>query len=364
MKTIHRYIIKDFFPPLFLGWAVFTFIVLMDKIFDLLGIFISKGIAFTTIVRLFGYIFPTFFPLTIPMAFLIATLLTFGRFSEDNEITACRSSGIKIIFLIQPILFISLLGSLGLIHFNKFIAPRLQNKFKDLYREILVKSPTLKLDNHSFTKIQNYWIYIEKIDHKKSKLKGIIIYRREDKGTLNQISAKQGTISATKENLTFNLEKGSIEYFNPESLSHYNQIFFNNYTITLNLSASLEQQKKNFKAPREMTTEELLAEIQKMKEEKIPPTIFITEYQLRPALAMACFVFALIGTGLGIKIKRGGKSIGFGLSLIVIFLYYLFLIVGTTLAEKSILPPVIAVQLPNLIFGFIGTFLIFQFNKK
>ncbi|MBD3271726.1 MAG: LptF/LptG family permease, partial [Elusimicrobia bacterium] len=81
-------------------------------------------------------------------------------------------------------------------------------------------------------------------------------------------------------------------------------------------------------------------------------------------VAWAPLAFCLIGMTLGIKVERGGKSIGFGVSLLIIFVYYLLLVGGITLSEKGILAPWFNLWLCNIITMLVGLFLLVQLFRK
>ena len=177
MRILTRYVLTEFIPPTFIALAVFTFILIVDRIFDLVRLIINRGVDALLVMKLLGYLLPSLLSLSIPMAVLAGALLCFGRLSNDNEITAIRSSGISLYRVVAPVIVFSLILSLSLIPLNQNIAPDYLYKFRKLYFRLMYKNPVLKLEEHTFINISDYRIYVEKIRHKKSKLSGIIIYQ-------------------------------------------------------------------------------------------------------------------------------------------------------------------------------------------
>jgi lipopolysaccharide export LptBFGC system permease protein LptF len=98
-----------------------------------------------------------------------------------------------------------------------------------------------------------------------------------------------------------------------------------------------------------MTATQLRQEIARYKEKKMATCFLETEYWLRWVLAMAPLFFALVGVPLGMVSERGGKMIGFGMSLVIFFIYYMFLVIGLNLSEKGFIYPGIILWLPDLI---------------
>ena len=104
MKIIDRYVWKELLVPFLLGIFVFTFLLLLDKIFDLTDLIINKGVPIPLVILLLTYILPAFLVLTIPIGFLLAILVAFGRLSADMEIVALKASGVSPLRLLRPVL--------------------------------------------------------------------------------------------------------------------------------------------------------------------------------------------------------------------------------------------------------------------
>src|SRR5262249_16332919 len=94
MKILSKYILRQYMANLLLGLAIFTFVLLLDRLFELVDLLINKGAGFLLTMKLLVLLIPTSLSLTLPMSNLLAALLTFGHLSETNEITAARASGI------------------------------------------------------------------------------------------------------------------------------------------------------------------------------------------------------------------------------------------------------------------------------
>ena len=88
MRIIDRYIWKELVTPFFLGLLIFTFLLLIDRIFDLTDLIINKGVPVHLVLLMLVYISPAILVLTIPIGFLLAILVAFGRLSSDMEVVA------------------------------------------------------------------------------------------------------------------------------------------------------------------------------------------------------------------------------------------------------------------------------------
>lgn len=361
MKIVNRYILKEFFPTLLLGLFVFIFVLLLDKLFALISLFLTKKVGIFLILRLFYHLLPSLFSLTLPMSTLFALLFTFGHLSEHNEIAALQISGIRIRSITLPPLFLSLLFTFLLIPLNQQIVPQSEHYFKKIYAQIIYQNPEIRLEEKNFWTIGEYRLWIEKIE-KNKELKNITIYQFVQEAQPIRIVARKGKYRlANKTNLILDLEDGNIQYSEVKELSRVTISSFKNYTIVVPLEISA--QALTSKSLRELKSNELAKEIKKYREQRIPTSYLEVEYHLRIVLAATCFIFALVAIPLGIELKRGGRAIGFGVSLLIIFFYYLLIIGSITISEKGILPAGISLWIPNFLFFGIGGFLFYRLSK-
>jgi len=360
MKVLHRYVITEFIPPTFLALFVFTFILIMQTIFDSINLLISKGVSLLSVLQLLGYTLPSLLVYSIPMAILAGTLICFGRLSSDNEITAIQASGVSLYSVFFPIIIVSLIMSILLVSFNENIVPRSYGQFRKLYYQIVHENPVIKLEERTFVDIRNYRLYVEKIKQKKGKLSGIIMYEMEKDAFPTLITAQRGNMVSNEHRVVFQLFDGTIQKKDKDDPSKYSITYFKNYNILLDLSQTPPPKAKR---TRQMEKSELLREIKRLKRDNIPTYSLEVEYHQRKSLAFAILVFCLIGIPLGIKARQKGKSIGFGLSLLLFILYWFLLVEGIRLGERGITPPVIGVWIPNLAIGITGLWLIYRTVK-
>jgi len=360
MKVLHRYIITEFIPPTFLALFVFTFVLTMERIFESINLLISKGVSLSSVLQLLGYALPSILVYSIPMAILAGTLLCFGRLSSDNEIIAVQASGVSLYSLFFPVIILSFIVSIFLVSFNERIAPQSYNQFRKLYYQIIHKNPVLKLEERSFLEIKDYMLYVEKVKQKKGKLSGIIMYEMKKEGFPTLITAQQGNMISNEQQVVFRLFDGSIQQKDKDDPNKYSITYFKNYDISLDLTQTPPPKAKRI---RQMEKSELLQEIKRLKRDNIPTHSLEVEYHQRKSIAFAAFVFCLIGIPLGIKTRQKGKSIGFGLSLVLSLLYWFLLVEGITLGERGIIPPFFGVWIANLIIGIAGTWMIYRTVK-
>src|SRR5687768_12561205 len=95
VPVIDRYLVKELVSPFLFGGALFTFFLVIDRLYHLTELVITKGVPFYLVMQLLGYMLPSFLAHTLPMALLVAVLLAGGRLAGDLEIIAFKAAGVR-----------------------------------------------------------------------------------------------------------------------------------------------------------------------------------------------------------------------------------------------------------------------------
>ncbi|MFH1666350.1 MAG: LptF/LptG family permease [Elusimicrobiota bacterium] len=360
-----KYIYKESIKSFVIGMIVFTFVLVLNNLFQLMDLLINKGAGVLVVTQLITYLVMSLFTVTVPMSLLFSVLLTYGRMSEDREITALSSAGINTFrFTFQPLL-LALVLSLMLSWLNLEVLPKIHSEFSRIYFTIAKKQPLMKFEEKALTKLGNYRIYINEIDNNANELRGVNIYKISPPAGNTQIIAKSGTANIAENAITFNLKDGILQATSSDDSEKLTQFAFDNYLITISL---FEEQKNNAQAAstlREISSEDLLKEIKFAREHKTETARFETEYNLRWVIGFAALCLVLIGLPTGIITNRGGRTVGFALSLGIICAYY-FILIGSISATERIpkLPIALVLWLPNICAFTVGLFLMIKLLKR
>jgi lipopolysaccharide export system permease protein len=361
LKILSRYILWEYVGNLFLGILIFTFVLLLDHLFELVDLLLNKGAGIILTAKLLFLLLPSSLSLTLPMSALLATLLTFGRLSENNEITAIRASGVSAWSFLKPPLGAALLAVVFLVPFNISWAPHAQSQFRTLYLEVLQSNPLIRIEPHIFVEVGDYHLYIEKKDKKSKMMTGVTIYKTPQEGPPLRIFAQRGEAKILPgQGIVLDLKDGRIEKIDPAKPTEWFYTGFKTYRLTIPM---LENQQINTRTIEEMDNKELKKQIKDHRAQQLPTAQFSCQRHLRWALAVTPLLFVLLGAPLAIRVQRGGRSIGFGISLIVVTVYYALLMGGTGVGERGLWPPWLAVWLANVIVSAVSGILLWRFVR-
>ncbi|MGA2090261.1 MAG: LptF/LptG family permease [Endomicrobiales bacterium] len=356
MKIIHRYIIREFIEASLFGLIVFSTILLLDQVFQLIDLILSKHVSFFIVAKLFLLVLPNIFSLTIPMATLFGILLAFGRLSGDNEITALRATGSSYGAFTIPVLIAAAVLSLSLVYFNQVLSPQTHKNFRKMYTEILTTTPLIRFEEKTLTTIGDYHLYVKRTDPATSVLHGINIYKfsNEEVGVPWRIAASSGTVTVTPQAVILTLHNGYWQKPNPSRPGDLINMTFRTYLFPIAIGDKVMPTSQSL---REMTFNELRQEIKKYQLNKMPTYFLENELWLRFVLAIAPLMFAIIAVPLGIITEKGAKSIGFGMSLLILFGFYILLVTSMNISENGYIKPQYILWMPHIIMGATGVYL-------
>jgi len=361
MKILRDYFLKEFIGPFFLALAVLTFVMLLGNLIKIAELVINKGVDIYNVAKLFLFMIPYLLTYIVPISSLTAVLLSLGRLSSDNEITTIKASGVHIFKLILPLLVLGIILSLVLVVFNDRVIPYAHYASRKTLIEVGSKNPAAALEPGVFiNSFQRYILFIYRIDE--NKLSNVRIYEPQGEGKPTRtIIAKKGEFIAIPEKnmVKLKLMDGSSDESDPENPNNFYKLNFKTYFMNLNLNEG--RNKGNIeKKPKDMTIKELNKEVAKLKREGIDPIPLLTEIHEKISLAFSCFVFILLGCPLAIITRRREKSINFGIAFIIVGIYYLLLIGSEAVSLQGYITPEVAMWIPNMILGAIGTILTYR----
>lgn len=227
IKKLDIFILKSF-CLLFVGtFFICLFIFMMQFLWRYVDEMVGKGLEISVLAQFFFYSALTLVPVSLPLAILLAALITFGNFGERFELLAMKAAGISLIKIMRPlIVFISLICCVSF-YFQNVVGPKAQTKLWTLLLSMKQKSPELDIPEGVFyDEIEGYNLYVKHKDRKTGMLYDVLIYNFE-KGFENAqiIKADSGRLEMTadKQHLYLHLFSGEqFENLKSQSMNQKN----------------------------------------------------------------------------------------------------------------------------------------------
>jgi len=352
LRIISRYFLKNFIPVFFFGIFIFTSILVVSPLFEIMDLIISKSLDFMTALQIFILKIPPYLTYAFPMAIFLAVIYTIGQFIERGEIMAMKSAGASLYNILPSLLIFSFTILIVMFYFNEVISPKAMEQEKKLYAKAVYQSIPVPDKENVFFRENNRFYFFKKYSPQRKEVNDILVIEYI-KGNIKEI------ISA--ERARWELGQGWVLYNGKiYVLDSKNEMLlqgeFKEQKIVFNRNPN--QIISSTKPINEMSIWELMDQIRFFKESGLNLRHLWTELYIRFALPFTCPVFAILALGLGLQTRKGGRSLSFGLSVITIFVYYVIFSLGRSLAKAGTISPVLGAWLGNIIFLIIGLLLL------
>ena len=386
LKTLHKYLVGQVLAATLLTVAVFTVVLLVGNgLREILTLIVSGHVSFGLMLKAFVYLIPFVWIFALPMGLLTATLLVFGRFSADQELTAARASGISLLSLITPVLLLSLLGCGLSAWFNLEIGPRSRVAYIQLTQELKSEfMKNLQLPEGRFIRdIPNHVFYVGK--NHGGNLENVMIYRLQNETNVESIlRAERGKMlngNGTNQLILqlFDARSvtlgphGNVINASPTMIMNFSPNVVTNRPFEPKISdMTFGQLRKKLRELESLNlsgggtnalalSSEQTALMRKQQRDFIEPVR--VEMHRQVAFSFACFGFTLVGIPLGIRVHRRETNIGVALALILVVVYYAFLMLAGSLSARPELYPHLILWIPNFIFQGVGAVLLWRANR-
>lgn len=239
MKKLDLYLIKKFIGPFVVVFFIVVFTLSLQFIWQYINELVGKGLSFGVIMEFLGWAACTLFPNEIPLATLLASIMTLGGLGERNELLAMKAAGISLMRILAPLMAVATLITVGAYFTADRLVPYAYNKVYSLRNDILKTRDEIKIPTGIFYDgIQGYILRVADHDKESGMMYDLIIYdHTENDGNCKMTMADSGRIEITpdKQYLMFNLYNGC-------SYTEQNTMSYRDTTLELNRLRFDEQQ--------------------------------------------------------------------------------------------------------------------------
>ena len=394
--TIYRYLGTEFLMSFGVSFLFFFFIFFVNQLLVMAEDILSKSVPFFDVVQLIFFSFPAIIAFSFPFASLVGGLMAVGRLSGDNEMLAMQASGFPLIRLAVPFLILGVVFSMISFIMNDFFLPLGTIKFTNLYKSILASNPELELESNSVKQYQNSVIItgevnedgidrITILDRDEQKNKRTIIAKR---ARLLQSTEQIGVISLILEEVFIHTPREKIDQEFEYSISErmiYN-ILLKDISVSVKTLTPMEMSSRDVydriqekessfqenvlrhlmartelfqaalseyeRSPDSRETQNRYFGYQRSYEKQMRDRslqLHKIEFNKKLALPIGCIIFLVFAFPVGLLSRRSGRSVGFGIGLLITAIYWGILFAGQNLALRNDLSPVLSIWMGNIL---------------
>lgn len=357
IKILDRYIVNEVSGPFIIGVGMFTFFLVVDRIYHLTDLVITKSVPFHLVLSLLVLMLPSFLGLTLPMALLVAVLLVCGRLAGDLEVAALKAAGVSPLRLLRPFVGIGLLVTLLIGWLTIVVAPWSSGAFQRQLFKILQTRAATGIQERTFSaSFGSIVIYVEEISTSQVALKGVFVSDERNPALSRIIVAREGRLLSDEASrrITLRFVDGSINETDVAEPQRFRHTAFSLYDMTLPVDSALGAVAKPDKPEKELPLPQLVATASQLQREGENAAPYWVELHKRFALPVAALVFVMVGFPLGIRAQRGGRGVALALSFGIVVCYYVLFTTLEDLGLSRRLPPAVAIWMPNLAFTLLG----------
>jgi lipopolysaccharide export system permease protein len=413
--TLSLYVGREFFFSFLIAFLFFFFIFFMNNILILAEEVLAKNVPTLDVILLIVYMLPSVVSISFPFASLVGALMAVGRISSDNEILAVQASGISKTRLILPFLALGVIFTAFSFVTNDYFIPLGNINFGKLYRKILLSNPELELESFSVKRYQDSVIITGEVDNRS--INNIIIIDESPEKNKRVISASEAVLVDNLEQRgVISLKLSEVFSHTTEANKKREYEYFESEEMVYNILLSDISFSVSNPGPREMSSVDVYGALQEKwaahakdveaHEKSVEKSFFdlrskyyalvenlgltgkenplqkrslenayiehntlrakpirnrsIHTYELefykKFSLPFGCIVFIIFAFPVGIFAKKSGRSVGFGIGLLVSIVYWGMLFAGQSFGFRMNFSSFLSMWMPNFIILALGVF--------
>ncbi len=349
MKKIEKMVYGELWKTFVVSLLGFNMLLMVEKLLRLSKI-ISGVAGFIDIIRIILLLQPQLFIMTIPIALLMAVLLSFGRMNIDNEILAMKGGGLSFTQISKPVIRFGILTFLLTLLASTFLGPMGNRLLRDELNNLIKEGLMARIEDGMFNgDIPGMVIYVKK-KVGDSTLRDIFISQKENSVVM---TGESGRIEKRGEGIVLTLKNGMIQRI--EGMKSF-EIYFREYSMNVPLHDKVSRRSQ------ELYPHELLKRAEKSEGNK--RIRYLMEFHRRFIFPLFNIIISFIGPPLGLLAGRTGRLGGFTMGIAFITLFYMVQILFQNLAETGRISPSMGAWSPFIIFFILSVILFVREQRR
>lgn len=352
MKIIQKYILRELLVPCVICLIVLNFIFLAGYLVKAADLIIGRGIPLTETLYVLLLALPSMVSYTAPLSLLTGTLIVFGGFSQHNELRAMKAAGVHPLRFMMPAMVIGILMTIAMFIFNDHVTPGARYNLRRSFKKIAIQHPMALIEPGRFISLTDSIIFYAK-SVKNGELRDVVAHEGVDsENPVRTVIAERGKIMTDSKSGTMEIQlfDGSISENEKGGLRSVQFKTFKFPTLGKESLSRLDKKKKEF------SLSDLLLQVDQPKVNDRNKLEYWIIFHERIAFSLGAFIFVFVGIPIAVIVRRGEAIVSFAIAMAFAFLYYVLFATAHAMAAKHVLPPYVAMWLPNVLLFIAGLF--------
>jgi lipopolysaccharide export system permease protein len=359
VKTLDRYLLREFLTYLALGLFGFITIFVVVDIFEKIDVFLDHQAQPWLVLRFYLYRAPEVIVQVLPVALLLATFLSLGQLNKFGELTAMRAVGRSLIRILMPVFLMAALCSLGAYALGEDVVPGANRERDRIYdeqiqhlrpREASERADVTYLGTGGRVFYMRLYLIGERRMHEVS------VQEFHAGELVRRIDAAE----ASWDGHHWVFSSGFLRTFQDD---HEEVQAFDRVTLP-GITERPEDFAKESRRPGEMSYGELRGYVEKLRASGGRVSNYLVDLHLKLTFPLVNFIVVLIGAAVATRLQMRSAALGFGLSVSIAYVYYAIMRAGQALGHNGALPPYLAAWLGDMVFGAVGLIMIAQAQRR
>lgn len=350
MRIIDRYIFREVLRHASLGLAVFTFVIFVPQLVQIMNVVARHSGDARQIALLFLSAFPRVLTFSVPIGVLVGVLIGLGRMSADSELIAMNAAGMGLKRILVPVGALALLATAVTLCMTVWLGPISVRTLRNLEERLRASQVSFEVQPRVFNEqFPHLVLYVQDISAAAMNWHGVFL-AESDGGEVSRLTlAEDAIVVADRDQgkLQLYMRSGSVHESQAQGPEHYGLSEFGERDQALNVGGNSTAQAAGV-VDSERPLRQLLAERgSNARESRV-------EFHRRFAFPAACLVFAFVALPVGSRPRRGGRSAGFILAVALVCAYYIVFVFCASLARDGSLPAWLGIWTANILMAVAG----------
>jgi lipopolysaccharide export system permease protein len=358
MRVLSKYLVREFTKLFLVFEAIFIFLYLSIDVLQKIDNFMKADTSESLVLVYFLYKIPFISVQMIPPAIAVAVIVMFAGMRKSQEITAMKSCGINLFSICRILVFASAIVGMVAFLTSEILVPFASTRSNLIWKKDVQKQdPGLFYGSSQIWYKGADWIYwIRSFDGRNNTMEDPILYFFDESFRLTRkIEGRRGIW----ENGRWRMEDVVVQVLTGEGTYRVERM----ETLNLDIPETPESFVKGLKKTEEMGYWQLKRYAEEVREEGYDNSKYLVDMNIKIAFPFICLVLVLMGMPIALRLKKGGAPLAVSLGIAGCFLYVLILGLARSLGLMGVLPPVLAAWLSNLVFSFLGIYLMLHIER-